>query len=73
MTLFWKTRDRAGRNFRHLLGWAAFLEELVKRKLQSLQGMVVCLELLEGRIYFFKNYFLENLVGPGLVQGTCKW
>lgn len=75
MTLFWETRDRAGPDFRHLLGCAAFLGQLAKRKLQSLRGMVVCLwfiplELLEGRIYYF---FLENLAGPGLMQGTCKW
>lgn len=58
MTLFWTTRDRAAPGCRHLLGCAAFLEQLAKRRLQSLQGMVVCLwfiplELSEGRIYFF--------------------
>lgn len=68
MTLFWKTRDRAGRDFKHLLGCAAFLEQLAERKLHSLQGMGVCLwliplELLEGKICFFGKFGGSGLVG----------
>jgi hypothetical protein len=33
---FWKTRGRTGRDFKHLLGCAAFLRQLAKRKLFDL-------------------------------------
>lgn len=57
MTVFWKTRGRTGCDFKHLLGCAAFQGQLAKRKLHSLQGMVmylcfIPLELLEGRIFW---------------------
>lgn len=73
MTLFWKTRGRTGRDFKHLLGCAAFLGQLAKRKLHSLQGMVLCLwfiplELFEGGIWFF-----GKLEGASAVGGTFKW
>lgn len=45
MTLFWKTRDGTGRDFKHLLGCAAFLGQLAKRKLHSLQRMVMSVVL----------------------------
>lgn len=41
MTLSWKTRDGTGRDFKHLLGCAAFPGQLAKRKLHFLQGMVM--------------------------------
>lgn len=73
MTLFWKTRGRTGRDFKHLLVCAAFLGQLAKRKLHSPQGVVMCLcfiplELFEGRICFLGKFGLEKQSGRGHLQ-----
>ena len=75
MTLFWTTRDRTGRDFKHLLGCAAFLEQLAERKLHPLQGIVVCLWFIplavsEGRICFLQNWAGQGWWGK-LV--SSKW
>lgn len=82
MTLFWKTRDRPGRDFKHLLSWAAFLGQLAKRKLHPLQGMILCLwffplEFYEGGICFFGNLTGQSWWGNMQVinrgRGVCSF
>lgn len=65
MTLFWKTRDRTGHDFKHLLGCAAFFGQLAKRTHHSLQGMVLCLWFIPLEFCKGGICFLESLVGQG--------
>lgn len=60
MTLFWKTRGRTGRDFKHLLVHAAFLGQLAKKKLHSLQRMLCVfasfsLSSLKVELAFWEN------------------
>lgn len=67
MTHFWKTRGRTGRDFKHLLGCAAFLGQLAERKLHSLLGMVVSFWFIPLESLKVEFTFLKNL-GEGIFQ-----
>lgn len=70
MTLFWKIRDGTGCDFKYLLGCAAFLGQLAKRKLHSLKGMVMSLVpsvLRRWNMLFWKT---RRPMADGV---TCKW
>lgn len=67
MTLFWKTRGRTGRDFKHLLGCAAFLWQLAQRKLPSLWGTALSLRFISLELFGSQICFFQNL-GWGRLQ-----